>query len=207
MKKISLILSLLVVASMMWADPYILTTTGQRRVHSTSSAGYQQSAARGVVYQGSGYRRQSMSGAHSASGTLGITTLSGSTRRLLNSTLSQTTGTTTTSSSFKPHATTFVYDRNAIGSRYSSNITGAWQAQPALLSTILTGEMSSGGSGSGGGSGESGLPPDDEDYDPDNPQFGPVGDGMTILLAFALIAAAMITIRKRVRKTKREKVI
>ena len=203
MKKISLILSLLVVASMMWADPYILTTTGQRRVHSTSSAGYQQSAARGVVYQGSGYRRQSMSGAHSASGTLGTTTLSGSTRRL-NSTLSQIVGTTTTSSSFKPHATTFVYDRNTIGSRYSSNITGAWQDQPALLSTILTGEMSSGGSGSGGGSGESGLPPDDDDYDPDNPQFGPVGDGMTILLALALMAAAMITIRKRV---KREKVI
>ncbi len=74
------------------------------------------------------------------------------------------------------------------GSKYSSQITGVGQETPTIYGEVMTIRR--------------GAPPgdDDDDYDPDNPQFGSLGDELLPLILMAVLAFLIIVCRTSRRK-------
>ena len=82
-------------------------------------------------------------------------------------------------------------------SNYSASISEVGQAQPKSLWGMAT----LGENNTTGDEGSAGLPPDDDDnYDPNNPPFGALPDGVLFLIFLATMAAAWITLKQYKKK-------
>lgn len=84
-------------------------------------------------------------------------------------------------------------DHMATGSRYTSDVPAVGAATP----TPMYNDYLAGPAAAPVGPRRAGPSEDDDDYDPDNTQFGDLSDGTWFLLMLAALSAAVVSLRRQ----------